>query len=136
MFNVVYGGLWWRRWWLGSLVVAAAMLLPFPCKDISPCVFSFYFFSFSSFLSLYSFVFFSFSPLFFFFLFFFSSSPPLLLFCSLFLYIYRQKHGERSLLPLSSHGTGVGRPGQQLCSCPGLPKRHVPSIFHPVVGHG
>jgi len=64
----------WRRW-LGSSVAVAAMLLLFLCKDISPCIFSFSFFSVFTLGSLLSIpvlllsslsisLFFSFSPLF------------------------------------------------------------------------
>ena len=59
-------------------------------------------------------------PLFFFFCFFFfrSFQTPFLFFCSLFPCIYRQIHGERGLLPLPSHGGGVGWSGRPLCSRP------------------
>ena len=72
----------------------------------------------------------------FFSLFFFSSSPPLLLFCSLFLCIYRQKHGERRLLSLSSHGIVVGWSGRPLCSRPRTARGARPLCFSPCGSHG
>ena len=80
----------WKRWWLGSSVVAATMLLLFPCIETNPCVFSFFFFfcfhSLGSFLSIsilllsYFFLFlcYFFLSLSVFFLFFFFSSFALL----------------------------------------------------------
>jgi hypothetical protein len=46
-----------------------------------------------------------------------------------------KKHGERGLLPLSSHGTGVGWLGHLLCSRPRTARGARPLCFSPVVGH-
>jgi hypothetical protein len=54
-----------------------------------------------------------------------------LFFCSLFPCIYRQIHEERGLLPLSSHGTGVGWSGRPLCSRPRTVRGARPLCFSP-----
>ena len=121
-----------------------------PCRGANPCVFSSSFSfcfpscysrlfifvlllsSFSLFLCFFSFfppLFFSLSVFFFsIFLFLLCCS---LFFCSLFPCIYRQIHRERGLLPLSSHGTGVGWLGWLLCNCPRTARGARPFCFSP-----
>jgi len=53
------------------------------------------------------------------------------LFSSFLLCIYRKKQRERGLLPLSSHGIGVGWQGRLLCNRP----RGTSPLSPPVVGH-
>jgi len=88
--------------------------------DGSSCFFPCFFFSLS--LSLFSF---SCSSR------FLSFLSLLSLFSSFLLYIYRKKQRERGLLPLSSHGIGVGWQGRLLCNRP----RGTSPLSPPVVGH-
>ena len=123
---------WWScyRQWLMAVLVAMM-------RKASGGNSSFFYYVFSFFLSLYLKTIplcFSIFPLFFS-LFFcslrFSSvplySPPLV---DLFRLVFiRRKGGERGLLPLSSHDTGIGWPGGPQVAVSGLLARLVPSTF-------
>jgi len=114
--------LWWKRWWLGSSVVAATMLLLFPCIETSPCVFSFFFFSVFTLSVLSSLSLFFSSPISFYssVIFFFLSLFSFSSFFSLLLLSFFSRFCPPLLLslPLSSHGTRVRWPRRLLCSHP------------------
>jgi hypothetical protein len=60
-----------------------------------------------------------------------SSIPSVfsLLFVSLSYDIYKGEKGEKGLLPMSSHGTGVRWPSGYWATVPGPLARLVPSVF-------
>ena len=105
-----------------------------PCRGVNPCVFSFSFsFCFPSLgsrLSIFVLLLSSFSLFLCFSIFLFLPCCSLF-FCPLFPCIYRQIHEERGLLPLSSHGTGVGWSGRPLCSRPRTARGARPLYFSP-----
>ena len=119
------------RWFaVAETVAGAAVFLLLPCAEVSipassPSLFlSVFLLSvlaslslfFSSLFSLYSFVFLSFCS---------SSAAP---FSSA---LSSPVHEERGLLPLSSHGTGVGWSGRPLCSRPRTVRGARPLCFSP-----